>query len=144
MTGAIDPSRAQFEAFKALPRDTPIAMLNLIRLREYAIYPEGHERHGQRVTGLDAYRTYGRTVAPIFARVGGRQVWAGRPEIVLTGPENECWDLAFIAAYPTAAAFLEMVTDPEYRILVAHRSAAVADSRLIRLAQLTPGASFGD
>ena len=37
--GSIDPSRPQFEAFKALPRDAPIQMLNLIRLKPAAEYP---------------------------------------------------------------------------------------------------------
>ena len=144
MTGSIDPLRAQFEAFKALPRDTPIQMLNLICLREKAAYPEGHPDHGKDISGLDAYRAYGRTSGPIFRRLGGRQVWAGRPEVVVTGPAAEKWDLAFIAEYPNAAAFLAMVTDPEYREHVKHRQAAVLDSRLIRLAPLTPGAGFGE
>ena len=65
------------------------------------------------------------------------QVWAGRPETVVTGPEDEAWDLAFIAEYPSAGAFLAMVTDPAYREHVKHRTAAVADSRLIRLAPIT-------
>ncbi len=34
MTTFIDPSRPNFEAFKALPRDEPIHMLNLLRYRE--------------------------------------------------------------------------------------------------------------
>ena len=142
--GAVDPGRAQFEAFKALPRDQPIQMLNLIRLRERAAYPEGHPDAGGAVTGLDAYRAYGRETAPIFGRLGGRQVWAGRPDAVVTGPAEERWDLAFIAEYPTAAAFLAMVTDPAYREAVKHRQAAVADSRLIRMTPLTPGEGFGE
>ena len=142
--GAVDPSRAQFDAFKALPRDTPIQMLNLIRLKPLADYPPDHPNHGKPITGLDAYRAYGRTSAGVFARVGGRQIWAGRPETVVTGPADERWDLAFIAEYPNAGAFLAMVTDPDYRDHVKHRTAAVADSRLIRLAPITPGAGFGE
>lgn len=142
--GAINPSRAQFDAFKALPRDAPIHMLNLIRLRPVADYPEDHPDHGKGLTGLDAYRAYGRTSAAVFARVGGRQVWAGRPEAVVTGPPEERWDLAFIAEYPSAGAFLAMITDPAYREHVKHRTAAVEDSRLIRLAPITAGAGFGE
>ncbi len=56
--------------------------------------------------------------------------------MMLIGPDQttgvEAWDLAFVAYYPTAGAFLEMVTDPAYRIAVKHRQAAVADSRLLR------------
>ena len=144
MAGSIDPLREQFEAFKALPRDEPIQMLNLIRLREKAEYPDGHPEHGKRLSCLDAYRAYGRTAGPIFRRLGGKQVWAGRPDAVVTGPAGETWDLAFIAEYPSAAAFLAMVTDPNYREHVKHRQAAVLDSRLIRLKPLSPGANFGE
>ena len=144
MTGSIDPLREQFDAFKALPRDQPIQMLNLIRLKPFADYPSGHPNYGKGLTGLDAYRAYGRTTAHIFARVGGRQIWVGRPEGVVTGPADERWDLAFIAEYPNAAAFLAMVTYPDYREHVKHRQAAVEDSRLIRLAPVTPGEGFGE
>ena len=142
--GAIDPTRPQFEAFKALPRDEPIEMLNLIRLRAVADYPADHANHGRGMSGLDAYRAYGADSAEVFARVGGRQIWVGRPQAVVTGPADERWDLAFIARYPSAGAFLAMVTDPAYREHVRHRTAGVEDSRLIRLAPITPGATFGE
>lgn len=143
-TGAIDPTRPQFDAFKALPRDQPIHMLNLVRLNAIANYPPGHPDHGKGLTGLQAYRAYGATTAPIFARLGGRQIWAGRPQVVVTGPSDEHWDLAFIAQYPSAGAFLAMVTDPDYREFVKHRQAAVADSRLIRMDPIEPGEGFGE
>jgi len=144
MAGSIDPLRAQFDAFKALPRDTPIQMLNLVRLNALADYPEGHPNHGKGMSGLDAYRAYGRTSAAVFKRVGGRQIWVGEPEGVVTGPADEHWDLAFIAEYPDAGAFLAMVTDPEYREHVKHRQAAVEDSRLIRFAPVEAGEGFGE
>ena len=126
MDAHIDPDRQAWETFKSLPRDTPIHMLNLIRLKPKAEYPPGHPDHDRDLTGLDAYRAYGRTTRPIFNRLGGRQVWAGRPEVMVTGPE--AWDLAFIAEYPSADAFIAMVRDPEYREHVQHRTAGVADS----------------
>jgi uncharacterized protein (DUF1330 family) len=142
--GSVDPTRTQFDAFKALPRDTPIQMLNLIRLKPLADYPADHPDHAKGLTGREAYRAYGRTIAEVFARVGARQVWAGRPETVVTGPLEERWDLAFIAEYPNAAAFLAMITDPGYREHVRHRTAAVEDSRLIRLAPLPPSEELGE
>ncbi|MCR5872829.1 DUF1330 domain-containing protein [Phenylobacterium sp. J426] len=76
--------------------------------------------------------------------MGGRQVWAGKPQVTLTGPGSETWDLAFIAEYPNADAFIAMVRDPEYRELVQHRTAGVADSRLIRMSPVEPGEGFGE
>ncbi|MDP1630652.1 MAG: DUF1330 domain-containing protein [Caulobacter sp.] len=145
MTRSIDPTRAQFDAFKTLPRDQPIQMLNLVRLRALANYLEGHPNHGKNLTGLDAYRAYGRESAHIFKRVGGKQIWAGRPDVVVTGPTDERWDIAFIAEYPGAGAFLEMVVDPDYREMVKHRQAAVEDSRLIRMDPIADlGEGFGE
>lgn len=144
MTGYIDPDREAWAVFKSLPRDEPIHMLNLVRLKPLADYPADHPDHGKGLTGLDAYRAYGRTTAPILKRLGGRQVWAGKPQVMVTGPQAEAWDLAFIAEYPDSAAFLAMVSDPEYRELVKHRTAGVADSRLLRLSPVEPGEGFGE
>ena len=139
----VDPTRAAFDLFKALPRDTPINMLNLVRFRDLAAYPEGHEHAGKGWTGARAYAEYGTTSGPIFARVGGHIVLRGRFETVVTGPADEHWDAAFIAAYPHAGAFLEMVTDADYKLAVVNRQAAVATSRLIRFAPLAiEGARF--
>ena len=128
----VDPDREAFEAFKRLPRDCPIEMLNLVRFREWADYPEEHPDAGRRISGSEAYGSYSRESGPIFARVGGQLVWSGTPQVVLIGPPDERWDAIFVARYPTAAAFLEMVTDEAYRRAVVHQQAAVETSRLIR------------
>src|SRR3546814_10662790 len=47
----IDPERAQFDAFKALPRDTVIHMLNLVRFRDTAAYPADHPLARQDLSG---------------------------------------------------------------------------------------------
>ncbi|MBX3593208.1 DUF1330 domain-containing protein [Sphingomonas sp.] len=135
----VDPTREQFDAFKALPRDRPILMINLVRYRERAAYPDGHPYAVEDLSGADAYRRYSKESGPIFARVGGTILWSGRPEVVLTGPTHERWDAAFIARYPHAGAFLEMVTDPAYRAAVVNRQAAVLTSRLIRCAERSDG-----
>jgi uncharacterized protein (DUF1330 family) len=140
----IDPSRAHFEAFKALPRDMPIHMLNLLRFRDQAAYPSDHPLADKGLSGAQAYAEYGRTSGPIFARVGGAIVWRGHMEAMVIGPDDKRWDMSFIAQYPNAAAFLEMVTDADYRIAVINRQAAVETSRLIRFAPLPAGGSeFG-
>lgn len=139
MTGHVDPTRERFAEFADLPRTGPIQMLNLVRLRGRAAYEDGRE-----ATGLEAYSTYGREAAPVFHRVGGRQVWIGKFEQTLIGPGDERWDLVFVAEYPSADAFIEMVRDPAYREAVKHRQAAVEDSRLIRLSPRSPGGRFGE
>ena len=112
-------------------------MLNLLLFREKAAYPDGRD-----VSGAEAYEVYGRESAPVFHRVGGEIIWRGKPEVMLIGPEEKHWDLIFIARYPSAGAFLEMITDPRYREAVKHRQAAVLDSRLIRTTEVERGQGF--
>ena len=138
MPSHIDPSKETFAAFRADDRPGPIHMLNLVRLRERADYPDGRE-----ATGAEAYAAYGRESGPVFARLGGSIVWRGRFELMLIGPSDERWDLCFIAQYPSVAAFVEMIRDPVYREAVKHRQAAVEDSRLIRHAPGGAGSGFG-
>ena len=134
----VDPTREAFAAFRADGRPGPIHMLNLVRLRDRAVYPDGRA-----ATGAEAYAAYGRESARVFARLGGSILWRGRFELMLIGPPDERWDLCFIAAYPSVAAFVAMIRDPVYREAVKHRQAAVEDSRLIRLAPGAAGTGFG-
>ena len=138
MTGSVDPTREAFAAFRADDRAGPVHMLNLVRLRERAAYPDGRS-----ASGAEAYAAYGRESLPVFTRLRGSIVWRGRFEMTLIGPAEERWDLCFIAQYPSVAAFVEMIRDPVYREAVKHRQAAVADSRLIRLAPGPAGIGFG-
>ncbi len=142
MSRFVDPERAQFEAFKALDRTTKIHMLNLVKFREEAAYPDGHELAEAELSGAEAYARYGTDSAPVLSRVGGRIVWRGGFEAMLIGPGDETWEACFIAEYPNAGAFLAMVTDPEYKKAVIHRQAAVETSRLIRTAPRDIGAGF--
>jgi len=135
----IDPDREAFKDLKALPRDHAVDMLNLICLHDEAQYQDG-----TKATGAEAYASYGRESAKIFHKVGGQIIWSGDPEFMVIGPADEHWDIAFIARYPTAQAFLDMVYDPDYQSVVHHRQAAVKTSRLMRTRPRETGSGFGE
>ena len=140
MTGFIDPTREIFARFRDMDRPGPIHMLNLVKFRAKAAYPDGRD-----ATGADAYRAYARESGPVFRKLGGKQLWIGKPELMLIGPQDsEQWDIAFIAEYPDMQAFVDMLRDPVYREAVKHRQAAVEDSRLLRLQPGEAGAEFGE
>ena len=111
MSHNIDPSKEQFEQFKNLPRDTPIMMLNLIALNKSANYKDATI-----ATGAEAYASYGTASSAIFSSVGGQIMWRGNPENILIGPSDEHWDIAFIASYPNAAAFLALTNFTQLRL----------------------------
>jgi len=109
MTRHIDLTKERFIAHRDNHRDGKVHLLNLIRLREHADYPDGRAS-----TGAEAYRTYGRISEPVLARLGVKIVWEGRFENVLIGPDEESWDLSFVAEYPSLGAFNEILRDPVY------------------------------
>lgn len=126
-----------WEAFKADQRPGPIHMLNLIRLKKTANYPDG-----SKLTGMEAYQKYSTISAPEFQRLGGRIVWRGNFELGMVGPSNETWDICFIAEYPSVGRFLEMMKSSVYREAMQHRQAAIIDSRLVRLKPASEGHGF--
>ncbi len=143
MENYIDPSKEGFQAFKDLPRDEPIHMLNLLKFREKAEYPDGYEHHGKDWSGRRAYKEYGATSGPIFRRVGGSIVWRGAFQAMVTGPQVMQWHDGFVAQYPNSDAFFEMIKDPDYQLAVINRTAALVDSRLMRFKPGEEGEAFG-
>ena len=83
--GHIDPTKDVFAQFRSNDRPGPIHMLNLVRLRKEAAYPDG-----RKATGAEAYAAYDRESGPVF--LGGRIVWQGRFELMLIGLQEERWD----------------------------------------------------
>ena len=73
MTGYIDPTKETFARFRDSDRPGPIHMLNLVKLRERAAYPDGRI-----ATGAEAYAAYGRESGPVFTRLGGKVAWQGK------------------------------------------------------------------
>ena len=112
-------------------------MLNLIKLKEEAIYPDGII-----TTGFEAYMRYGKESEPVFKRLGGSIVWRGDMLIGLIGPFDEKWDICFIAEYPNIESFVSMQRDKTYQKAVLHRQIAVKTSRLIRMAPKKTGENF--
>ena len=128
----IDPERAALKAFASAPHDGPIHMLNLLRFREQAAYEDGTQ-----ATGAEAYERYGKLARPFLAQAGATLLWYGTGDVPLIGPPEERWDAALVVVYPSKQAFLGMALSAEYQAIVIHRTAALADSRLI---PLTPSA----
>ncbi len=131
--GSVNPSSEQIAGMLASAgAPGAINMINLIRYRAKADYPADHASAAENLTGEQAYQRYMAGTAPHIAKLGARVVWAGAPNLVVIGPAEERWDMAFIVEYPSVAAMLSMIGDGEYQKMAVHRTAAVADSRLIR------------
>ncbi|MEM8578990.1 MAG: DUF1330 domain-containing protein [Pseudomonadota bacterium] len=133
MTNYINPTKEQIEHFNHLGLKEPILMLNMLKFRAKADYPDGSPNHGKDMTGAQAYAEYAKAIAPMLQKIGAKMQTFGMYEATLIGPD-EAWDEVFIMHYPAAGLFLEMAVDPHYvKDVQPHRTAAVEDSRLIRV-----------
>ena len=133
---SIEPSPEQLQALVAAAADeTPIVMINLLRYRDRASYPAGTDAAA--CSGREAYQRYGTLVTPMVIEAGGRILWFGNVAQIVIGPDAERWDDAVLVQYPSRTAFITMVSRPDYLQASVHRTAALADSRLIATSTVT-------
>ena len=133
----IQPSAANLVAFEKVSPGRPVNMLNFLRYRELACYPEDHAHASNQWSGARAYQQYGAEIAGPFGRSGAKILWQSAPLGTVIGPDGENWDAMLVVEYPNAQAFQTMISDPEYLVGAVNRTAALADSRLY-LTQPTP------
>ena len=107
-------------------------MLNLVRFREIADYsehpalaPDGP------ISGQQAYEIYSGHTLPLLAEVGAEVLFVGTGGPLLIGPEEARWDNLLLIRYPDLGAFIAMTQSPDYTAGAGHRTAALADSRLL-------------
>jgi uncharacterized protein (DUF1330 family) len=113
-----------------IPTGTPITMVNFLKYKGNAEYPDGFE--ATPCSGRDGYnRRYIPHTKKRIEEVGGTVVFEGPVCAGLIGPPEESWDSVLIVTYPSIEVFMEMVSAPEHMVMRVHREAALEDSRLI-------------
>ncbi|RED17764.1 DUF1330 domain-containing protein [Parasphingopyxis lamellibrachiae] len=102
--------------------DGPIFMVNLLKFKDRAEYADGRETD---LTGREAYAIYGRAVAEILPRFGGKPVFVGDVTFLSLGQVEELWDEVAIASYPARADMVRMSMSPEWQEISVHRTAGL-------------------
>ena len=120
---AVYPGPEQAGAFFGEPEDGPFVMVNLLKFRDRAEYPDGSDAH---LSGREAYERYGAEVGKLIAALGGRIHFSGTVTGLMIGEVEELWDAVALAEYPSLAAFRSMATSAEMRAIERHRSAGLA------------------
>ena len=134
----VAPNDEQMKGFMEPGHEGPIYMLNLLKFKEKAEYPDGRETD---LTGAEAYGIYGKEVVGHLAKVGGAPMFSAAVERLMLGEVEELWDMTAIAIYPSRKAMLEMISAPDYQASAVHRTAGLAGQLNIELVAPT-GASF--
>ena len=114
-----------------------VVMLNLLKFRERADYSASPELDpGTETTGQLAYQTYMKAVLPLIRSVEAKTRFYGTAGAFLIGPEAENWDAVLMVEYPSAERFLEFAQSDAYQKVAGHRTAALADSRLLPMHEM--------
>ena len=133
---AVMPGPQQAMDFFNGAEDGPFVMVNLLKFKPRAEYPDGADAH---LTGAEAYARYGAAVRKLVEGLGGRMRYAGAVTGLLLGEVEELWDVVALAEYPSLAAFRAMAMSPEMHAIEHHRKAGLAGQLNIRT---RPAAGF--
>ncbi len=128
----IEPTHASIERMLARDLQGPVDMLNLLRFREVADY-SAHPQlaPASPISGAEAYRRYAAHTMPFLAEVGAEVLLSAVGGPLIIGPDDARWDRVLIVRHTSVLAFLSFAQNTAYLAGVGHRTAALADSRLL-------------
>ncbi|MEM9467035.1 MAG: hypothetical protein AAGA90_16810 [Actinomycetota bacterium] len=117
---------AELTTFLQDPDDDggPFYMVNMIRYRDRAEYPDGRESD---LTGEEADSIYGAFMGEtMLPRYGHEVMYIAAVEQDLIG--GSAWDQIAVVKYASRAAFIEMSQDPDFQEMSIHKAAGVLDT----------------
>jgi pimeloyl-ACP methyl ester carboxylesterase len=110
---------AQLERMLAAPTEGPFYMVNLIRYREWAEYPDGRETD---LTGREANALY--SPVEFLTAIGARVVFMTEVDNQIDG-DDILWDDFSVVEYPCPLAFFAMLSDHAFQDRAVHKEAGV-------------------
>ncbi|MGH7788736.1 MAG: DUF1330 domain-containing protein [Candidatus Binatia bacterium] len=129
------PTAEQIMPLAADPSPEPIAMLNLLKFRDRAVYDDGR---ADDISGREAYMRYAAEMRPIVEAAGGRFLFSGDVAGLVVGEVEELWDAVGVVEYPSRAAFHRVATSAAVQAIGVHRQAGLAGQLLIPTTALAP------
>tara|TARA_B100000513_G_scaffold98040_1_gene41660 strand:+ start:2347 stop:2763 length:417 start_codon:yes stop_codon:yes gene_type:complete len=117
------PNEKQMEEFLEEGHDEPIFMVNLLKFKDRAEYPDKRESN---LSGKEAFAIYSKEVVGHLEKVGGKPIFGSEVTRLMLGEVEDLWDQVAIAMYPNRKAMLKMISDPGYIKSAQHRVAGLA------------------
>ena len=137
MTAYLEPTQAAGRALFGRGIAGEVVMLNLLRFRDIADYSASPELAPDApISGAEAYDRYIAHTLPHLKKSGGDVVFLGEGGPWLIGPEAERWDRVMLVRQQSLASFMAFARDEAYLAGLGHRTAALADSRLLPLVEM--------
>ena len=86
---AVMPNETQMKEFNNQGEDKPIFMVNLLKFKDKAQYPDKRETD---LTGEEAYAIYGQEVIDHLTKVGAKPIFGGNVDRLMLGEVEDLWD----------------------------------------------------
>jgi uncharacterized protein (DUF1330 family) len=117
------------EGLQEINRGDPVVVVNLMRFHDRSLDGDG--------SGWDAYLRYSAITVPMIKARGGTLLWTGEAKAVALGAQaGNQWDYVALVYYPSVAAFIDMMTSPDYeRLSDPHRQNGCAEHVIIATAE---------
>ena len=112
----------QAQRMAMAPTEGPFYMVNLIKYRDQAVYPDGRETD---LTGREANALYSPT--EFLEAIGARPVFVGAVTGTTLGAAGT-WDEVAIVEYPCPLALFAMSAHPEFQARSIHKEAGLEKS----------------
>lgn len=128
----IDPTEEAAIALfsKGIPGE--VVMLNMIKFKDIADYSDFPQlAPSKEISGEQAYQIYMKHTQPFLTESGGELMFIGTADQYFIGPNDASWDLVFLVKQKSLQHFMAFATNEGYLAGIGHRTAAVADSRLL-------------
>lgn len=110
----------------------PVVMLNMLRFKEEADYSNlAHLAPNSTISGQAAYDKYMECTMPFLKDAGSEILFYGESNSFLIGPTEEKWDRILLVKHAGVAEFMKFAQKEGYLKIAGHRTAALADSRLL-------------
>ncbi len=106
----------------------PVCMVNLLKFRERAEYPDGRDAD---LPGREAYLRYGQAFMKIARPHGVTSIYNAPIQGLIVGEVEGLWDTIALVKYPSLSVFTTIVGSDEVAALQDHRKAGIAGQLLI-------------
>ena len=117
------PNEKQMEEFLEEGHDEPIFMVNLLKFKDRAEYPDKRKSN---LSGKEAFAINSKEVVGHLEKVGGKPIFGSEVTRLMLGEVEDLWDQVAIAMYPNRKAMLKMISNPDYIKSAQHRVAGLA------------------
>jgi uncharacterized protein (DUF1330 family) len=122
-----EPSAGQLQALLEIKQDGPFHFVNFLAFKAQAEYPVEHTLANAQLSGCEAYDKYGTVALEQVIKRGGRLITLNTVALEVIGSTGS-WDRVATMEYQNIAAFIEMISDPEYKESLVHRSAGLKNT----------------